>query len=469
MESHPVPQNVTNFEFHLVGDMTLKQFMYFAAGLVTAYLLFAFLSDKVFPINAISWILIVISAGVGTAFAFLPIAERPLDHWVAAFFKAVFTPQRREWKSKRKDITKGDPVFQKRLQIYLSSINPFYLTEQALIKTTPKLGSLSQFAPQSQVVAGSATEIKPISQSSVLITPIQDGTRAGNQNSQTQPARTMNQQPYQQQPQAQAAYYHTVNTPVSAPQQQRPVQPNLTPPAAYPNLPNMQIGDFRNAQVPQQPHFSPPPVAPATINQPPAKTPDPRELTEIVELAKEAQIIRSKMLEAEKQLDDIKAAAAAPGANPADYTTHFQNIVSDLQNLSNKATGISKQLAIITKVEEVPNKKITIVPTIKKPHPQAIKLTSTPNIVNGIVSDAMGNYIEGVIVVTHDKEGLPVRALKTNKLGQFVAATPLQNGTYTMSLEKEGLVFDNIQIELDGTVIPPIEIRAKRANIVHSS
>jgi hypothetical protein len=85
-----------------------------------------------------------------------------------------------------------------------------------------------------------------------------------------------------------------------------------------------------------------------------------------------------------------------------------------------------------------------------------------PNIINGIVTDAVNNYLEGVIVVTHDKQGLPVRALKTNKLGQFVAATPLPNGVYTLSLEKDNLIFDSVSISLDGKIMAPIVVAARK-------
>ena len=88
MEPHPIPQNVTTFQFHLVGDMTLKQFMYLAAGSGIAYVIFVFFS-KDYPI--VSWPAIVISAGLGAAFAFLPFNSRPLDYWVAAFFKAIYS------------------------------------------------------------------------------------------------------------------------------------------------------------------------------------------------------------------------------------------------------------------------------------------------------------------------------------------------------------------------------------------
>ena len=112
--THPIPQNVTNFEFHLVGDMTLKQFAYLAAGVGFAFLIFTTLST-IQPI--IAWPIIIISALLGVAFAFLPIQERPLDHWVAAFFRAIFQPTSLKFSSKI--INPTDPLFNKRLNHYL--------------------------------------------------------------------------------------------------------------------------------------------------------------------------------------------------------------------------------------------------------------------------------------------------------------------------------------------------------------
>ncbi len=65
-------------------------------------------------------------------------------------------------------------------------------------------------------------------------------------------------------------------------------------------------------------------------------------------------------------------------------------------------------------------------------------------------------------MVAHDKQGLPVRALRSNKLGQFVAATPLSNGVYTIVVEKDNLVFDKVAIELKNDIMPPILVAAKK-------
>ena len=111
MEPHPIPQNVTTFQFHLVGDMTLKQFMYLAAGSGIAYVVFVFFSHD-YPY--VSWPIIVISALLGAAFAFLPINSRPLDYWVAAFFKAIYTPTKRAWQKNGKTYAE-EPTFNSRL------------------------------------------------------------------------------------------------------------------------------------------------------------------------------------------------------------------------------------------------------------------------------------------------------------------------------------------------------------------
>lgn len=86
---------------------------------------------------------------------------------------------------------------------------------------------------------------------------------------------------------------------------------------------------------------------------------------------------------------------------------------------------------------------------------------SRPNILVGMLLDNKGSLIEGAILEIRNSQGMPVRALKTNKLGQFMIATPLENDAYEIETEKEGYNFDIIKIEVKGEIIPPIEIRAK--------
>lgn len=352
--AHPVPQNVTSFQFRLIGDMTLKQFLYLAAGVGTAYLFFVFVAP-VAPI--IAWPIIAFSAFAGVAFAFIPISDRPLDHWVGAFLGAIFKPTQRSWVKNGKKY-KELPLFQNRLNLFLAAAN-----QQPLVPAIPVTSS--------------------------------------------QPA--------------------LQNAP-----QQKPTPQTLTQPQHQTNEP----------------------------------LPSAQELKATVELAHQAQSLQVKIIEKERELSQIKTQATQNGGNLKDYTSQFNDVFNNLQSLVTEASQIKKELASVTKepvqtATTPPQAPVKIVaPT--KPKATQLVLTTFPNVINGLVVDTTGNYLEGVVVVIHDRDGLPVRALKTNKLGQFTGSTPLPNGVYTIELEKDSLMFDVLQLELTGAVLPPIKIAAKQ-------
>jgi len=85
--NHPIPQDVTGFQFKLIGNMTVKQFAYLAAGSLIGVL---FYYSPVFVL--LKFVFIAIFAGLGAAFAFLPIEGRPMDLMVSNFFKDLFSP-----------------------------------------------------------------------------------------------------------------------------------------------------------------------------------------------------------------------------------------------------------------------------------------------------------------------------------------------------------------------------------------
>lgn len=335
MEPHPIPQNISSFQFRLVGDMTLKQFAYLALGSTLGYLIFVFFAAS-YPFFA--WPLITISAGLGIAFAFLGIGSRPLDYWLAAFLKAVYSPTKRVWR-KNNENYKEDPLFKSRYVMYMS-------------------------------------------------------------------------------------------------RQGEPNQPTIPP-----------------SPQPPQSFLMPTP--------PPPQLPTPDELKKTVDLAKQAQNLQMKIIQTERTLNQIRSEAQKSTPIPADYTTKIIAILSDLQKLVEEASSVKEQLQAIEEPQPSikPHKIVKVAVQPRKP--QTIALTSFPNVINGIVKDQGGNYLEGVIAVIHDKEGLPVRALKTNKLGQFTGSTPLPNGVYTLELEKENYEFDVLQIELQGSLLQPLLITAK--------
>lgn len=390
--SHPVPQNVTDFQFHLVGDMTLKQFGYLAAFCGAAYLTFV-IFGSVAPF--IAYPLIVLLAGSGIALAFVPIQERPLDQWLGSFFRAIFSSTVLKYKSDY--FSPDDPRFGDRLNIYLQQHNMTPVEANIVVRTTPPIQS-----------------DKPIFQAL---------------NSPTASAYVPTPQPIKQEatpaPQVAAATDRAANLAVN------------------------QTGQSG--------------ITTSSIQVTPTDLPSSEEINSTVELAKKAQSIQAKIIESEHELNQIKTSAANPGADTKQFADRFQTLINNLQHLNQEAGEVSKQLSSLTKAPEAKAPKVVVVPTQPKTSPSLV-LTSTPNIINGVIKDAVGNYVEQGIIVAHDRQGLPVRALKTNKLGQFVAATPLPNGTYTITVEKDNLVFDTIQIELAGDLMKPILVQARKAD-----
>ncbi len=87
MEQHPIPRQITTFEFKLIGFMTLRQFLYLLVTFPIAYIVFA-----LFPIPLVNIVLAVLVAVVGILFAFVPIQDRPLETWIRNLLKRLQSP-----------------------------------------------------------------------------------------------------------------------------------------------------------------------------------------------------------------------------------------------------------------------------------------------------------------------------------------------------------------------------------------
>jgi len=176
MKQHPVPQNIASYQFRLVGEMTLKQFLELAGGAILAY--FTFLSKLPYFIK---WPFVFSFAFSGFAFAFLPIEERPLDQWAVNFLKAIFSNTTYIWKknnpppsyffySQDHKQPKRDKQAQKnkqKLEEYLQSfshqqqkMSPFDQKEEQRLEKINKLLQTTQF-PRQQPKQQSQKETAP--------------------------------------------------------------------------------------------------------------------------------------------------------------------------------------------------------------------------------------------------------------------------------------------------------------------
>jgi hypothetical protein len=96
-QQHPIPQQISSYQFRLVGNMTLKQFFQIGGGALVSLIIY---STNLHPI--IKWPLIILSFAFGAALAFLPFEERPLSRWILAFFKSVYSPTAYFWEKSKK-------------------------------------------------------------------------------------------------------------------------------------------------------------------------------------------------------------------------------------------------------------------------------------------------------------------------------------------------------------------------------
>ncbi|MDQ3008666.1 MAG: PrgI family protein [bacterium] len=93
MREHPIPQDLVGYRFHIIGNMTLKQFLEVGAGCIVAFLIY---TTNLYPL--FKWPLICIAVGFGAIMAFVPFEERPFDHWVTTFFKILYRPTKYYWR-----------------------------------------------------------------------------------------------------------------------------------------------------------------------------------------------------------------------------------------------------------------------------------------------------------------------------------------------------------------------------------
>lgn len=94
MEQHPIPRQITTFEFKLVGFMTLHQFLYLLVFIPTGFLMY-----KIIPVPVLNIIAAAAVSAVGILLAFLPVNDRPLEVFIQNLFKRLTSPTQYVYKN----------------------------------------------------------------------------------------------------------------------------------------------------------------------------------------------------------------------------------------------------------------------------------------------------------------------------------------------------------------------------------
>ena len=415
MEQHPVPQNVTTFQFRLIGDMTIKQFGYLAGGAILAYI------SYILPLPFFfTWPLTVIFAFLGIGFAFIPIEERPMDIWVLSFLKSVYAPTQFVWHR----VQPAAPA---------STSNP------------PAGG---------QAVAQINTSVAPAPQASVS----QQATPTAG----TKPIAATLQGFYSQTPVVpKKTFFDSLFSWVDT------LFPSSTPH-------NVVATQFSTPPIPVSASASTSNAAQANVANANAASPVPVYTPPAPLLVVEAE--KNPELDTlQKQISTLQTELTGK-TNVEDRVLELQKEISEIkkqkQEMEERIISMKNQTA--PKEPIATTKPAGVVspptgPTVKIISPDAAtraglpRLTTFANVVTGIIKDNQGGLLPGVLVTVRDKEGVPLRALKTNKIGQFAASTQLPNGVFFIEVEdpRERYIFDRAQITLNGSVMPAIEIVAK--------
>lgn len=387
LDNHPIPQDVTHFQFKLIGEMTLKQFGYLAGGVGMAWLIF------ILPINIFVKLPIsLIYAGTGILLAFIPIEGRPADTMIKNFVRALLVPNQFLYKKES-----SDPILS---TLFQDIIQPEKPTPPAAAAIAPPAQQVQQ-TPQQPVVH---LEAAPAAQQAAQ---------------PAQPAIVHTQAtPYYQQ-----AYQSSVP---AAGQENTNASPN-TPP---------EKNEEKEPAITEQ----------ATLISHALEAAKAAENTQ--QGTPEYEQAHQKVLELEEQLS--RAA------------TQKQQLEQELLTLRQQITTQQAQKVYTPSTATAPQETQNVrkIPTAMSSSLGMPSVPDVPNLITGIIKDSRGNVLPSILIEVKDSESNPVRAFKTNQLGQFASATPLLNGTYTVYFEDPAAKhkFETIEIVANGEIMMPIEI-----------
>ncbi|MBI5449629.1 PrgI family protein [Candidatus Gottesmanbacteria bacterium] len=437
MEQHPVPQNVTTFQFRLIGDMTIKQFGYIAGGAIAAYICYKLPLPFFF-----TWPLTIASALLGFGLAFVPIEERPMDIWVLSFFKSIYSPTEYLWqKSKPIQEPQQQPAHQPTLINRAPSPSLFSIIHQLFSAAPP--APFAHSAAQQIPKRASAPHLRSSGISPFV--PI------------IQPTQTKPPAPTQ---------YDTILSGKRTPNpfgwildffgaKQKPTYVNSGLPDVFSKIPMSSVTGKRMDEPSGVATQTASPIAnPAVIEAEQKTSALEDKLKSLQQELHGKTLTESRILELQQQLTEALQ----------QKTTMENEIAAMRQQATKPLTGqtpVAQTAAPMPTASAQPTVRIiNAEDAVKAGLP---RLTTFPNVVTGIIKNHENELLAGVLITVRDVEGTPLRALKTNKLGQFAASTPLPNGTYLVEVEdpRNRYTFDRAQIQVSGTLVPTIEITAK--------
>jgi hypothetical protein len=401
MKEHAIPQDITGYKFHIVGNMTLKQFAETAMGFVVAF--FIYKTNLYAPVK---FSLIAFSAAFGAALAFLPIEERPLDHWFITFFTILYKPTKFYWKKKSKipeaftyEVNKDvknqgetidlSPQRRQRISEYLQSVKSVQATDEEELYNQQRSNQiLSIFEDHSVKI--NYDRVKKIKQKPNLKVQVRSLIGVD----EVQDFQDQNQnQTVQQQPQSN----------FSLPEQEVVLE--------------KQSYEYKPLE---------------------------RKAVTTEAIASEIEIPELENIEVD---ENYKKEQESMGADISHRNQQTQEVQDEAVYIETTRQG-----------DETNNSDSESV-TLNKDLPFPTK-PSKPNKLVGMTLTQNDELINNATITLKDSNNTPVTAVRSNALGQFFITSQLKNGKYSIEIKKEGLSFFPVSITLKGETVDPLEIRS---------
>ena len=133
IQQHPLPQDISSYKFRLIGDMTVKQFLYIAGFIILTILI----HNSPIPFF-FRYPLEILTFGLGIGLAFIPIQGRPLDQWIIAFIKSIYSPTQFTWQQTKRPAADIAPASS--MQKLATSTKTPLTTSTTTLNLTPPSG-----------------------------------------------------------------------------------------------------------------------------------------------------------------------------------------------------------------------------------------------------------------------------------------------------------------------------------------
>ncbi|MBU4381253.1 PrgI family protein [Candidatus Parcubacteria bacterium] len=470
-KQHPVPQNIMSVEFKLIGDMTVRQFFYVAAGAILGILFFK--SGLPFLIK---WPFTLLFSLGGAALAFVPLQERGLDVWFKSFIRVFGVPTQMVWKKDptppafflsdyakavNADLIAMTPTKSRhRLHSYLeairnsASLDPHDRKERELLA---KLNFDLAIPPQ---LAGLFEE-----QSPRLLLPAKEAFFSDNTfTGQTSP--------------------FIKNVKKDRPLRNIALEKEIILPKDYKDIPvkvevvgvkKDGVGNAKDEENALQKKTEELKKTMGRIRKDKEKKESKKILQDIPKEKKEgpSPLVRlTTIFLRPKKLPKTDFANVSPSPQESDNSLFAKIPKGDEGEKREQKEEKGEETATIVRESEVTNpkpepqiSKIEIVDAgvAKSQVEDKIKKTAMAdvNILKGHVLDSNDRIVEGALLLVKDSQGDPERATKTNALGEFITVTPLNNGKYSIETRYEGMVFNVVNFIATGAKLDYLTIKAK--------